>query len=243
MLRICASPICPAASASIGAWRRITSELATAACVVVAPIRSAPACSRMPASSGTRRMSMRCAGWANRSFMTGRRLCPPAISLPSSAYCASSETASSTLSARWYSKDAGYMVRSPPLGRRLHGLPNLRRRQRHVDVCDPERTQRVHHRVRDCWRRRDRTSLAHALGAEWVDRRRRDRAIELEERQLVRLRDAVVHKRTGNELAAVVILGALPQRLCDALCDPAVQLAVHDHWVDDIADVVHRDVA
>src|SRR5690349_11220430 len=51
-------------------------------------------------------------------------------------------------------------------------LPHLRRRDRDVDVADPQVPQRVDDRVRDRRGRADRRRLADALGADRVVRRR-----------------------------------------------------------------------
>ena len=55
-----------------------------------------------------------------------------------------------------------------PVCRVLHGSPDPRRRQRHLDVVDADRLQRVEHRADDRRRRADRAGLATALGAERV---------------------------------------------------------------------------
>ena len=60
---------------------------------------------------------------------------------------------------------------------------------------------------------------------------------------MVRLRNRVVHQLAGDELAVVVIDGLLPERLAEALRDAAVHLPVDDQRVDDVAAIVHRDVA
>src|SRR5439155_1307374 len=49
--------------------------------------------------------------------------------------------------------------------------------------------------------------------------------------------------RARQQLAVVAVDGPLPERLTDALGNAAVELAVDDHRVDLLADVVHRDVA
>ena len=66
---------------------------------------------------------------------------------------------------------------------------------------------------------------------------------DLERGEEVGLRDGVVHHRARHELAAFVVGAVLPERLCDALGDAPVYLAVDDHRVDHLADVVDRDVA
>ena len=53
----------------------------------------------------------------------------------------------------------------------------------------------------------------------------------------------VVEHRARQELAVVAVDRALPERLPDALGDPAVELAVDDHRVDLPADVVDGDIA
>ena len=85
--------------------------------------------------------------------------------------------------------------------------------------------------------------LADALDAERVDRRRRDRLVELEVREARGPRQRVVEHRARQELALVAVDRALPERLADALGDAAVELAVDDHRVDLLADVIDGDVA
>ena len=70
-----------------------------------------------------------------------------------------------------------------------------------------------------------------------------DRHVDLERRQVVGARHAVVHERAGDELAVLVVDGAFEQRLADALGDAAVHLALDDHRVDDRAEVVDRGPA
>ena len=54
-------------------------------------------------------------------------------------------------------------------------------------------------------------------------------------------RHAVVHQRSGDELAAVVVDAILQKRLADALGEAAVYLAGDDHRVHHLAHVVDRD--
>src|SRR6202040_1019059 len=51
--------------------------------------------------------STRCSGLANRSFIIGIRLCPPATTRASSPCCAKRPMASSKERGRWYSNGAG----------------------------------------------------------------------------------------------------------------------------------------
>jgi len=59
-----------------------------------------------------------------------------------------------------------------------------------------------------------------------------------ERRQIVRARHRIVHERPADRLAAAIIGATLQQRLADALGEPAVDLGLDDHRVDDGADVV-----
>ncbi len=63
-----------------------------------------------------------------------------------------------------------------------------------------------------------------------------------ERRQLGRARHRVVGQRRGERVAVVVVDVLLPQRLRDALRDPAVLLTGHDQRVEDAAAVVDRNV-
>src|SRR5439155_15379262 len=159
-----------------------------------------------------------------------------------------------TLVTRWYSKAAGYMtllllswllswlVSSLSL-RALDRRPDPGRRQGQVEVRDAERDQGVEDGVGDGRRGGDGTRLPRALHAHRVDRRGRHRAVGLVERQVVRLREGVVHHVPADELTVLVVGRVLPERLGDALGDPPVNHPVHDHGVDHPAHVVHRHVA
>ena len=103
--------------------------------------------------------------------------------------------------------------------------------------------QGIHDRVDDRRRRSDGARLADALHPQRVMRTRRRRPVELEAHQIVGSRHRVVHQRSGQKLAALVVHRALPECLTDTLRQAAVQLAVNDHRVDDVADVVARQVA
>src|SRR6266498_442405 len=61
-------------------------------------------------------MSIRCSGFASRSFIIGSRLWPPAISRASGPSRASDAIAPSTLVARSYSNGAGVCTTPPLVG-------------------------------------------------------------------------------------------------------------------------------
>jgi hypothetical protein len=64
-----------------------------------------------------------------------------------------------------------------------------------------------------------------------------------DERQIAGARQRVIHERSGQQLAAAVIQAEFAQRLSQPLRNPAVDLSVHDHVIDDRADVVHAPIA
>ena len=108
-----------------------------------------------------------------------------------------------------------------------------------MSMCvTPNSAQRVDRRVDDARRRAERAGLAHALGAEWVHRRRRHRRVELEAREVGGARQRVVHERAGQQLPVLVVDGLLDHRLADALRQPAVDLPFDDERVDQIPGVV-----
>ena len=98
-LRTAGSPTSAAASASAGACCRTRSDDAISACVVSAPTVMPPPLAETPLSASMRPMSTSTAGAASRSFISGRRLCPPARSFAPSL-SESSCTASATEAAR-----------------------------------------------------------------------------------------------------------------------------------------------
>ena len=123
----------------------------------------------------------------------------------------------------------------------LHGPPHLRRRERHVDVADTERLQRVDDGVHDGSAATDRRRLAHALHAERVVRRRRDRLAQLPRRALHRRRQEVVHERAAEAVAVLVEGDHLHERHADAVGQAAVHLTLDDHRVDARPAVVDGD--
>src|SRR5262245_29733943 len=238
----------PATSESTGSFDFTRADDSTSQWVVIAPNASMlPSC-LMPVSPGTLRRSMMCLGWASRSFIIGIRLWPPARSLASSLCLPRRASASFTLVGAWYSNAAGYIVRSPGLPgalRALNGVPHPLGRQRHrLDVIHTEPGERVHDRIHHCRRRRDRSGLARALDAHGIDRGGRDRPVRLVHREHVGLGHRVVHHAARHQLPGLaVVYRALAQGLTDTLGNAAVHHAVDDHRVDDVADVVHRQIA
>src|ERR1700744_2719730 len=109
--RTAGSPIRPASSASAGIASPTTGELATSACLAVAPITSERPFISMPSRPSMWERSTRCGGLASRCFMTGTSVWPPAISFASS-FLASKLAACRTVSGRWDLNS--YMIVSRP---------------------------------------------------------------------------------------------------------------------------------
>ena len=64
---------------------------------------------------------------------------------------------------------------------------------------------------------------------------------QLEAREVGRARHRVVHERAGDELAVLVVDDLFDHRLADALRQAAVNLALDDQRVDQVAGIVHGD--
>ena len=78
-LRVGGCPTHGSTRASIGTEARMTGSRSACAWRVVAPTTTAPLSSRIPASSGNRKMSISFAGRASRIASIGTSVCPPAI--------------------------------------------------------------------------------------------------------------------------------------------------------------------
>src|SRR5450759_4208699 len=123
-------------------------------------------------------------------------------------------------------------------------LPQPIRGCGHIDVLDAERRQRIAHGIDDCDGACDRAGFTDALDAKLVGWRRSDRSAELKVGKLVRGRDQVVGERSRLHLPRfVVVYDLFVEGLRNALCNAAMDLAVDDHRVDDVAAVVDRNVA
>ena len=108
-----------------------------------------------------------------------------------------------------------------------------------MSMCfTPNSLERVDRRVHDARGRAEGAGFADALGAERIDRRRRDRGVQLEAREVGGARQRVVHERAGQQLPVVVVDGLLDHRLADALRQPAVNLPLDDQRIDQVARVV-----
>ena len=81
------------------------------------------------------------------------------------------------------------------------------------------------------------------LIAERIGRTRRLDRVDRERRQVVGARHAIVHVARRQELPVAVVVRGLHQRLADALRDAAMHLALDDHRIDELAEVVDRGPA
>src|SRR6202453_2600379 len=98
--------------------------------------------------------------------------------------------------------------------------------------------ERIGEGVDDRRWRSDRARFATALDAERIGRANRLDRVDLERGQVVGARHAIVHEARRQELAVIVVMRAFEQRLAHALSDAAVHLALDDHRVDELAEVV-----
>src|SRR5207237_2899141 len=113
--------------------------------------------------------------------------------------------------------------------------PHLFADQRHIEMSDTERCQRVDDRIDHCRDRSMSTGLTDPFRAELV-KTSRQRLVELgtDRRQVVGARHGVVEKGPAQQLAGFGIVDdVFEQGLADALRHAAVHLSVGDKRVDD----------
>ena len=65
-----------------------------------------------------------------------------------------------------------------------------------------------------------------------------DGVVDLEVRQVVGARHAVVHVGRRDQLSGIVVMRVLEKRLTDTLGNAAVNLAFDDHRVDQVPEIV-----
>ena len=116
------------AARSTGNRSRTVSETSICRWRTSAPNVTLPSPSSMPDRPGMWFTSTRSDGCTRRKFSIGTRLWPPARSFASPRWRARSDTASSTLSARAWSKGGGFMGRGGGSAGRLGGWMNTRPR-------------------------------------------------------------------------------------------------------------------
>src|SRR5690606_13315560 len=111
----------------------------------------------------------------------------------------------------------------------------------HVELRHAQGLERVENRIDHRWRLTDGTGFAAALCAQGVVGSGGADGIDLELGEVVVAWHCVVHERGGEQLDGLgVVDEVLQQRLTNPLHDATVHLALHDHRVDDGAEVVHR---
>src|SRR4051812_34052265 len=114
---------------------------------------------------------------------------------------------------------------------RLNRAPYLLGRERQIEMSDAERLERIEHRVGDRGRGANRARLADALHAEWIRRRRRDRAAEHVFGNVARARDGVIHELAGQQLPVFVVDGPLEEDLADGMRDASLNLSFDDERI------------
>src|SRR5260221_4148326 len=122
-------------------------------------------------------------------------------------------------------------------------MPQLRGRQRHVEVRDSERPERIDNRVRDRRHRSGATRFTHAFDAERTDFARRGMFFAAQALQQIRARHDVVHETRGERLARFAIVhDVFAKYLAGALHHAAVELAFNYRVIDDVTAVVDSAV-
>src|SRR5215467_14545143 len=116
--------------------------------------------------------------------------------------------------------------------------------RRDGDLADAraEVGDRVLDGVRDGRGAGDGAALADALDAERVDGRRVLVEGDRERRQLVGLRDRVVHQASGEELTTPVVHDFFHEPGADTLRRAALELRLHDHRIDGATRIVNDRV-
>src|SRR6185295_3086569 len=116
-------------------------------------------------------------------------------------------------------------------------------RQRHVEVRNSERSERVDHSIGERRHRSGAARFTHAFDAERTDFARRGMLFAAQALQQNRARHDVVHETRGKRLARFAIVhDMLAKYLAGALHHAAVELAFDYRMIDDIPAVVDSAV-
>src|SRR5437879_12685480 len=116
------------------------------------------------------------------------------------APAANKSSASSSVFGAVYSNFCGIISVSP-----CNQLPDLFRRQRHVNVSNSQRRERIHHRVDYGGRTPDRAPPAPTLAAQSIHRVRSWLVVVFTPRHAGPSRHAVIHHILGDKLADVLV--------------------------------------
>src|SRR5262245_5229119 len=124
----------------------------------------------------------------------------------------------------------------------IHQPPDLFRSERKVNMRNPEWGKRINYGVGDGGCGTDRSGFADTFRTERVNWRRCDRMVEFKSRQLVSLRNSVIHQFSGQQLTVLVIDYLFKKRLRHSLRDAAMNLPLDNHRVDLIPAIINRDI-
>ena len=103
--------------------------------------------------------------------------------------------------------------------------------------------QRVGYGVHHRWQGADRAGFSRSLNPEGIGGRRNHVEAGLEIAQVASARQAVIHERSGQELARLGIVGdLLHERLADALGEAAVNLPFQEQRIENRSEIVDHDV-
>src|SRR4029077_6635280 len=128
--------------------------------------------------------------------------------------------------------------------RALYRLPHAARRRGHIDTIDAEWAQRIDDRIDDDRWSPDGTGFADTFHPDRVGLAAHFFQRDLEIRQHVCARHRVIHKAAGDELRRrAVVDGMLVKFLPDALRNAAMLLAVDDHRIQHLPEIIDHHVA
>src|SRR5436309_8247343 len=113
---------------------------------------------------------------------------------------------------------------------------------RHVEMAHAIRRKRVHNGGDDGRSCADSAGFANALYAHGVYVGRRLGAIEFEPGDHRGLGQCVIHECAAHKLALFVVDHLFIECLANGLNDASLDLAIDQHWVDDVAAIIYGDV-
>src|SRR6185369_12534421 len=100
--------------------------------------------------------------------------------------------------------------------------------------------ERINHRIHDRRRSADRRRLTDTFRTERMMRRRRDSLVSFPVWRLDRRRQQVIHKAALQNITAFVVLNLLVKRRPEPHRQPAMNLSLDDHRIDDVPTIIDR---
>src|SRR6266567_3272767 len=122
----------------------------------------------------------------------------------------------------------------------LHQRPDFLWFERHIECGDTQRRQGVQGSIDHCRGRTDTARLTGSFCSQRVVRRRRLDEISKKRGQHAGIWQGVVHQRTAQELAILIIKHFFVQSLTDALRQPAMELVIDQTMIEHASAIVYR---